>query len=93
MNKKRRIIAAAALLVALLTLLAVPAGAVKSYQTYTYSSTGFALYSPDAYTPVMTVDSAYMGLDDPRDLFVDDQDNIYIADAANNRIVVLDRYY
>lgn len=99
MNKKRRIIAAAALLVALLTLLAVPAGAVKSYQTYTYSSTGFALYSPDAYTPVMTVDSAYIGLDskkgldDPRDLFVDDQDNIYIADAANNRIVVLDRYY
>ncbi len=99
MNKKRRIIAAAALLVALLTLLAVPAGAVKSYQTYTYSSTGFPLYSPDAYTPVMTVDSAYIGLDskkgldDPRDLFVDDQDNIYIADAANNRIVVLDRYY
>ena len=44
MNKKRRIIAAAALLVALLTLLAVPAGAVKSYQTYTYSSTGFPLY-------------------------------------------------
>ena len=99
MNKKRRIIAAAALLVALLTLMAVPAGAVKSYQTYTYSSTGFPLYSPDAYTPVMTVDSAYIGLDskkgldDPRDLFVDDQDNIYIADAANNRIVVLDRYY
>ena len=78
MNKKRRYISAAALLVALITLFAVPAGAVKSYQTYTYSSSGFPLYSPDAYTPVMTVDSAYIGLDskktldDPRDLFVDD---------------------
>ncbi len=97
--KRSRIISVAALLCALLTLLAVPAGAVKSYQTYTYSASGFPLYSPDAYTPVMTVDSAYIGLDakkgldDPRDLFVDDQDNIYIADAANNRIVVLDRYY
>ena len=99
MNKKRRYISAAALLVALITLFAVPAGAVKSYHTYTYSSSGFPLYSPDAYTPVMTVDSAYIGLDskktldDPRDLFVDDEDNIYIADAANNRIVVCDRYY
>lgn len=99
MNNKQRIISAAALLVALITLLAVPAGAVKSYQTYTYSSSGFALYSPDAYTPVTTVDSNYIGLDakkgieDPRDLYVDDEDNVYIADAKNNRIIVCDRYY
>ena len=97
--KKKKIISVAAFLCALLTLLAIPAGAVKSYQTYTYSASGYPLYSPDAYTPVMTVDSTYIGLDskngldDPRDLFVDDEDNIYIADAANNRIVVLDRYY
>lgn len=32
-------------------------------------------------------------IDDPRDLFVDTFGNIYIADAANNRIVVLNEYY
>ncbi|MCR5262792.1 MAG: YIP1 family protein [Clostridiales bacterium] len=32
-------------------------------------------------------------IDDPRDLFVDDDLNVYIADAANSRIVVLDQYY
>jgi len=32
-------------------------------------------------------------IDDPRDLFVDMDKNVYIADAANNRIVVLDEYY
>ncbi len=99
MNRSRRIISVAAILMMLTMLLSIPAGAVKSYQTYTYSSSGYALYSPDAYTPVMTVDSSYIGLDskstldDPRDLFVDDQDNIYIADAGNDRIVVIDKYY
>ena len=52
--------------------------------------------SPDAYTPDRQIDSNYMGvtpaIDDPRDLFVDQYKNIYIADAANNRIVVLDRF-
>jgi len=32
-------------------------------------------------------------IDDPRDLFVDKNLNVYIADAANHRIVVLSQYY
>ena len=32
-------------------------------------------------------------IDDPRDLFVDKNKNVYIADAANHRIVVLDEFY
>ena len=76
--------------------------ASKPYQTYTYSIDGLPLHSPDAYTPIGIVDSNEMdpglsvlktAIDDPRDLFVDDQLNLYIADAKNNRIVVLDRYY
>ena len=95
MNKK--IISAVCIVFVLIMLAVVPVGAGKSYQTYTYSLAGKALYSPDAYTPISTIDSNYMGLskaiDDPRDLVVDEYDNIYIADAGNNRIVVLDRYY
>ncbi len=93
----KKIISAVCIVFVLILLAAVPVSAGKSYQTYTYSLAGKALYSPDAYTPISTIDSTYMGLekaiDDPRDLVVDEYDNIYIADAGNNRIVVLDRYY
>ena len=72
-------------------------GAAAPYATYTYSSTGFVLNSPEAYVPDMVVDSAYMGLgtafDDPRDLFVDPDKNVYLVDAKNARIICLDRYY
>lgn len=78
-------------------LFSLPVSAFKPYQTYTYSYQGFALSSPDAYTPLMTVDSDYMGLKtaiaEPKDIEIDDEQNVYIADSKNNRIVVLDRYY
>ena len=45
----------------------------------------------------MQIDSAYMGIPgamaDPRDLVVDANKNIYIADAGNNRILVLDPFF
>ncbi len=75
----------------------IPVSAKTPYSTYTYSIDGFPLMSPDAYVPDRTVDSAYMGvtpeINDVRDLVTDDQNNIYIADAGNNRITVLDRYF
>ena len=95
MKKLSRILALAACLI--LALGCIPVGAITPYSTYTYSIDGFALMSPDAYTPDRQIDSSYMGvdpaIDDPRDLVVDQNKNVYIADAANNRIVVLDRYY
>jgi len=62
---------------ALLFVLPVAVSAAAPYTTYTYSSTGFVLYSPDAYVPDQVVDAAYIGQDrngnsvtieDPRDL-------------------------
>jgi len=77
----------------------LPVGAITPYETYTYSIDGYALMSPDAYVPDKHVDSKYMGLtgDDalvkPRDLVVDEENNLYIADPDSNRIIVLDKYY
>jgi sugar lactone lactonase YvrE len=93
----KRFISIIALVFALVMIFAVPASAFKPYQTYTYSIDGFALHSPDAYTPVRTVDSAYMGLevpfDEPRDIVVDESDNVYLVDSKNDRVVVLDKYF
>lgn len=95
MKKFSRVLALVATL--MLVLGSLPVSAITPYSTYTYSIDGFALMSPDAYVPDREINSAYMGvdpaIDDPRDLFVDEYKNIYIADAANNRIVVLDRYF
>ena len=82
---------------AVLMIAAIPLSAAKPYQTYTYSISGTALYSPNAYDPLLTVDYKYMGLDkkieDPRDLEVDEDQNVYIVDTKTNRVICLDRYY
>ena len=89
-------------LMALLCVLPAAASAAAPYTTYTYSSTGFVLYSPDAYVPDQVVDAEYMGtdssgnsvvLEDPRDLEVDEDGNVYIVDGKQNAIYVLDKYY
>ena len=94
MKKSIRILA---VIFVLLMVLAVPAGAVGAYQTYVYGINGSPLHTPDAYTPIQRVDSNYMGLEtaieDPRDLVVDNDGNVYIADQKTNRIVVLDKFY
>ena len=82
---------------AVLMIAAIPLSAAKPYQTYTYSISGTALYSPNAYDPLITVDYKYMGLtkkiEDPRDLEVDEDENVYIVDTKTNRVICLDRYY
>ena len=89
-------------LMVLLTVLPTVASAATPYTTYTYSSTGFVLYSPDAYVPDMVVDPDYIGpdafnnyiaLSDPRDLEVDPDGNVYLVDGVQNAIYVLDKYY
>lgn len=95
----KKIISRISAICAVLLLLAasvIPTYAA-AYDTYTYSIFRKTLASPDAYAPVMQIDSAYIGLPttmaDPRDLYVDANKNIYIADAGNNRIDVLDPFF
>ena len=58
---------------ALLFALMPVASAVEPYVTYTYGTDGWPRTSPTVYTPILNVDSSYIGLDkamdDPRDLF------------------------
>ena len=85
------------LLFVLLMVVSIPVGAARAYQTYTYSIDGKALYSPDAYTPVKTLDDTNMGLSTPlngaQDIVTDADGNVYIADTQNDRILILDRYF
>ncbi len=81
----------------LLTIAAIPVSASRAYQTYTYSINGSALYSPDAYTTQKVLNYQDMGLETPlnaaTDLIVDADQNVYVADSGNHRVVCLDRYY
>lgn len=74
----------------------IPASAA-AYNTYTYSIDGESLASPDAYSPEQVVDSKAMGLttalSSPTSIETDSDGNVYIADPANNRVVVLNKYY
>ncbi|MBQ4575684.1 MAG: YIP1 family protein [Clostridia bacterium] len=69
----------------------------EAYATYTYDIDGFVAASPDAYTPDQVINYAYMGLkadlNDVRDMFVDKNNNVYLANAKANEIVVLDPYF
>ena len=75
----------------------VPVSAASMYQTYTYSIDGKALHSPDAYVAQDTIDAAKMGLDlsllNASDIAVDEEQNVYIVDTDNSRIICLDPYY
>ena len=99
MKKTYRFIALA---ICLLTLMGSGMGIfAASYTTFTYAIDDFPMVSPDAYTPEIEITSASMGLlenggvalDDPRDMVVDDEMNVYLADGANSRITVLDEYF
>lgn len=92
----KKILSLICLVFALVMILSVPVGAFSSFKTYTNAIGGQPLLSPDAYIPVATYNATYMGvgkLTDPYDLTVDDELNVYIADAGSNSVFVLDRYY
>jgi len=97
----KKFISVLCLLFVFLTVVSLPAGAARAYQTYTYSINGDPLYSPDAYTAVKSIDAAGMGLtassisalNTANDIVTDQDENIYIVDSENDRIVCLDRYY
>ena len=90
------------LMVCTLLLGAFGVAAAEPYQSYTYSSDGFALYSPSAYSPVSTynyqdvfanttfLNTSYeIDFNKPTDMVVDDEGRVYLADSGNNRVLVL----
>lgn len=100
---KRKMIGRVCLILLAMTLLlssfTVSAAVDKAYQTYTYSSNGTSQYSPDAYYPSArhisfgTWKGEEVLLEAPKDLFVDQHQNIIISDTGNNRIVVVDKNF
>lgn len=62
------------------------------YDSYTYDYWGDAVPSPNPYTPRGVIDGEKLGVgnfDNPQDLFVNDE-NIYIADTGNQRLIILE---
>ena len=88
--------------VLILVLGSVSPMAYVAYDTYTYSISGKQMLSPTAYSTNTSLTSTDMGLADKfgglqlngaTDIVTDYEGNIYIADAGNNRIVILNKYY
>ncbi|WJH32705.1 NHL repeat-containing protein [Paenibacillus sp. CC-CFT747] len=81
---------------------ALPAAAeVNPYSTRSKDSEGTIIWTQPAYTPVKLVGQglkapdkdnklAASPLKGPKDLFIDRQDHVYVADTGNNRLVEFD---
>ena len=76
----KKFISCLCVLFALLIVLLVPVEAARAYQTYTYSIDGQPLYSPDAYTPEMSVNSTTIGLG----LGLNNASDMVVDKAGNN---------
>ena len=97
MKITKKFIRFTALLMCLFMILAVPAAGFTAFTTYSYTIHSFPVEAPHAYVPEMIIDSDTIGLhfldgvrlDSPQDVFVDRDNNVYIADTRNDRIVIL----
>lgn len=65
----------------------VKASSATTY-THTFDNTGFLVRTQDAYLPGLVLTG--LGLRSPNDLFVDDNNILYISDTGNKRVVRYD---
>jgi len=82
-------------LVLLLSSFTMVASAAQPDRTYTYEE-DTPVPSTNAYQVMTVIDEALMGttkLKDAEDIFVDNSDRVFIVDAGNSRIVILDENY
>lgn len=70
----------------------VSLAATAPYKTYTYDINNDTLLSPHAYVPGKEITNFDMNMDtplnNPQDIFVDKNNNIYISDTGNKRVIV-----
>lgn len=94
MLKKR--ITAILLLLIMCVAMSVSSFALVPHKGYTYDNMGNAVGAPVAYTfetEINTVDYGVGGLNSAEDVFVDSDDNIYLLDSKNARVVIFDSDY
>lgn len=66
------------------------------YQSYTYDYWESNVPTPVPYKPLKSISGEGLGVGKfvlPTDLVVDDEENVYVLDAGNNRIVVFDKNF
>ena len=79
-------------LLAVLTLLPTQASAEAAYPSYTYNYNGQAVPTAMPYETVTVLGGDSLGIgsmDEPTDLYVTDDGEIFVLDAGNDRVVVL----
>lgn len=77
-------------------MLVQPVYAAEPYDGYTYNSYGEKVPAPNSYLPekvVLGIDLGVGHFNKPMDLFKDKNDNIYILDTGNNRVVIMDKNF
>lgn len=93
----KKVLRAVVLLLCIAAILIPEASALVPYTTYTYDIDGNYVDSPHAYVPDRLVSSADIGLvtplTSPSDMVADADENVYLADPANNRIIILNKDY
>ncbi len=95
---KKKITCILSVLSVVVLMFAAPASALSEpvYNSYTYNYWGNEVMAPDSYVPVRSVSAVDVGLtafNEPSDLFVSANEDIYVVDKNNNRIVVFDSEY
>ena len=76
-----------ALALAIVPITQTDASSATTY-TFAVNAKGYYVITQDAYLPYRTI--LDIGLDEPEDIFIDENDYLFIADTGNRRIVVYD---
>lgn len=84
---KKSLVLLLALMIMVMAVIPVAASQATSY-TYTLDDENELVRTQDAYLPDRTITS--LGLVNPADMVIDEENNLYIADTGNKRIVIYD---
>jgi hypothetical protein len=83
--QKKSLVLLLALILSLMAALPVAASQATSY-TYTLDDEDELVRTQDAYLPDRTITT--LGLENPSDMVIDENNNLYIVDTGNQRIVI-----